>query len=207
MTIISDTVAQAFTATLDGVPFSCDSMKTFRLIVWAFFGLAPATHFWNRAMEYSFDGWSMTPAVVGKTLLDQTLFTLWCNVCTIIVVNWAERKPLSQVPGRLRACLWLLLKANWKVWGPTMLLVYAFVEEDLRPLVINFVSIGWQIFYLMLLRPPSAASKDKDIEEGVELAELLEPEVHTALGDRNAKSTSFTSLEPRVVTPGMVCSV
>ena len=31
--------------------------------------------------------------------------------------------------------------------------------------VINFVSIGWQIFYLMLLRPPSAA-KGKDIEEG-----------------------------------------
>ena len=59
MTLISDTIAQvngsfllelrelndgsqAFTATLDGVPFSCDSVKTCRLILWALFGLAPA---------------------------------------------------------------------------------------------------------------------------------------------------------------------
>jgi len=197
MTLISDTIAQAFTATLDGVPFSCDSVKTCRLILWALFGLAPATHFWNRAMEYNFHGWSMVPAVVVKTLLDQTLFTLFCNVFTVTVVNWAERKPLSQVPGRLRSSLWLLMKANWKVWGPTMVLVYAFVEEDLRPLVINFVSIGWQIFYLMLLRPPSAA-KGKDIEEGAELDQLVEPEVQ-AVANRKANGLKSDGLSQTAV--------
>lgn len=153
----------------------------------------------SRATYTWADGMWQVYAVVIKVLLDQTAFTLVCSVLTIAALTWAERKPLSQVPGRsqttvvfdsmcrwqsqaltfcrLRSSLWPLLKANWKahhmlpvisyhvicvcheielpslrenyspqcivsprygglqVWGPTMCVVYALVEEDLRPLV------------------------------------------------------------------------
>lgn len=174
MTTISDTIAQAFTATLDGVDFACDVAKTFRLVLFATLCMGPAVHYWNRLMEAIFHGYEPVMAVSCKVALDQTIFTLACNVSTIVALTWAERRPMSGVPGRLRTSLWPLLKANWKVWGPTMCLVYAFVEEDVRPLILNIVSIGWQIFYLTLLRPPTS-DKQKDTEyEGKALVELEE---------------------------------
>lgn len=44
--------------------------------------------------------------------------------------------------------------------------IHLHVAQTLRVLqVLNIVSIGWQIFYLMLLRPDTVG-KEKDIEEG-----------------------------------------
>jgi len=175
MTTISDTVAQAFTALMDGVAFSFDPVKTMRLVMFGAFYMGPAVHYWNRLMELLFSGWNPAAAVAIKVALDQTAFTLLCSVLTIAALTWAERRPMAQVPGRVRSSLWVLLKANWKVWGPTMVVVYAMVEEDLRPLVLNIVSIGWQVFYLMLLRPEA---KEKDIEQGEQAVLLKEVQVH-----------------------------
>lgn len=164
MTTISDTIAQAFTAALDGVAWKCDATKTTRLMLFATFYMGPSVHFWNRLMEAVFAGFDPVYAVTCKVALDQTAFTLVCNLLTIAALTWAERRPMSSVSGRIRTSIWPLMKANWKIWGPTMCLVYAFVEEDLRPLVLNTVSIGWQIFYLMLLRPPTAETKQKTLD-------------------------------------------
>ena len=113
-----------------------------------------------------------------QVVLDQSVFTVPSLMSTISAVTWAEQKPLEHVPARIRSQLWPLLKANWKVWGPTMCVVYAFVQEDLRPLVLNVVSIGWQIFYLMLLRePPKVAegSTCDDMEGALESSTTEQP--------------------------------
>ena len=150
---------------LDGVSFSCDVIKTWRLILFAMFVMGPGVHYWNRMLEYVFFGWNPLAAVLWKVALDQTVFTFASLTATIAVVTWAEQKPMSNVPNRIRNQLWPLTIANWKVWGPTMCLVYAFVQEDLRPLVLNVVSIGWQIFYLMLLREPPKGDMPKVSED------------------------------------------
>lgn len=168
MTAISDSIAQAFTAALDGVSLVFDFTKSFRLVLFAMTINSPAVHYWNRGVEVVFFGWDPTEAVICKVLLDQTIFTLFLLAWTIVALTWAEQRPMAAVPARMRAQLGTLYRANLKVWGPTMILVYAFVEEDLRPLVLNIVSIGWQVFYLMLLRAPdgNATTKEKDLEEG-----------------------------------------
>jgi len=127
--------------------------------------MGPGIHYWNRILEYCFFGWDPVHAVVAKVLLDQSLFTVPSLCSTVAAVTWAEQKALSQIPARVRSQLWPLLVANWKVWGPTMCFVYAFVQEDLRPLVLNVVSIGWQIFYLMLLREPPKSEMPKSSDE------------------------------------------
>jgi len=80
-----------------------------------------------------------------------------------------------------------------------MILVYGFVEEDLRPLVLNVVSIGWQIFYLMLLRDKPQLGKGHDNEpESVPDVELgLVDEIKTVSSARNhiiSKKTSEFSV-------------
>jgi len=156
LSVVSDVLAQK----LAGTPLSnlnLDSVRNQFIIGLLIRG--PLVHYWYKFMEYLFRrlGYSAaqqqeTPVVVGKVLLDQTVFSIPFNLLYFYAIGAMEGRPTSAVNEQVSREFMPLMIANYKVWPLVNLLNFKVIPPKLQVLFGNLVSIAWMSYVILSTR-------------------------------------------------------
>lgn len=126
----------------------------------AIFG--PAATLWYRVLQRRivFPG-RPNLEILGRVGADQIVFAS-CNM--FVFLNTMALLEGSDPREKLRSTYFSALKANWMLWPAVQFINFKYVPLDLRVLVVNIISLGWNC-YLSWIN--SAGKAPTDEEEGL----------------------------------------
>jgi len=119
-------------------------------------------HYWQDALSALFRrlgyptpaSQSTTPVVLGKLVLDQSIFASFNLAWFLYALGWLEGRPIAESHLKFRNEFFSMLKMNWRVWPLVNFVNFTYVPPQLRALVLNLVGVGWMVY---LVRAMAAA--------------------------------------------------
>lgn len=131
-----------------------DWARTSRAVIYGGIVFAPVGDKWykllNRVRVPYFD--SAVAKTVGQVVLDQAVFAPFVGIPMYYsVMTMMEGGDRSDIERKISDNWWRTLQTNWQVWPAVQAANFGFVPVQLRLLVVNVVSIGWNCYLLMVL--------------------------------------------------------
>jgi hypothetical protein len=99
-----------------------------------------------------------TPVVLGKLVLDQTIFASGNLLWFIYALGWLEGRTTAQSTLKIQADLFSMLKMNWRLWPLVNYVNFTYVPPALRVLTLNLVGIGWMVYLVRTMANAAAAA-------------------------------------------------
>lgn len=132
-----------------------DGARTLRATTYGALGFAPlATKWFGFVAKTHLGGASKFLNTIGRVALDQGIFApfvgipLYFSAMTVLETGTGGDVAL-RVKEKVTDNWYDTVLANWMVWPAVQLVNFAVVPVDLRLLVVNVVSIGWNCFLLL----------------------------------------------------------
>lgn len=153
-----------------------DLAATGRMALYGGCVFGPVATFWFRALErFIVVKRSRTFQMLARVTADQAVFAPVHLAVFLTSMSLLEGVN-PQI--KLQESYWPGLKANWSVWPIVQIFNFSIVPLDLRVLVVNVISLGWNS-YLSYLNTRSPIieneSEDDDEDEVVTIKPGVEP--------------------------------
>lgn len=139
---------------------SYDLARTLRAVIYGGIIFAPLGDRWYKILprvKMPFLA-HKSPRPVANTIarvgLDQLVFAPFLGIplyYTAMTLMELPSDPRLVIALKLKENWWSTLRTNWYVWPAVQMLNFGFVPVQLRLLVVNVVSIGWNCYLLMVL--------------------------------------------------------
>lgn len=143
-----DFIAQKIESRENSSPF--DGARSARAIIYGGILFAPFADKWYKFLNrIKFANPVLSTA--ARVAVDQGVFAPIVAVPAYFsAMGLMEGKSWEDIRKKLQLNWWPTLKANWSVWPAVQLLNFGFVPVNLRLLVVNLVSLGWNSYILMV---------------------------------------------------------
>ncbi|EEY61184.1 uncharacterized protein PITG_01436 [Phytophthora infestans T30-4] len=143
-----------------------------RTVIFTFLGgllISPVLHVWYGFLGSRLPGVS-TSAVAKRLALDQLGFAPTFLPIILSSVLTLEGHA-EDIPDKLRADWWPLMKANWVVWVPAQILNFRFVPGSMQVIFSNVVGLLWNSYlsYVSHSQVPKALPAEESGKERDEL--------------------------------------
>lgn len=134
-----------------------DLARTFRAVVYGGIIFAPLADKWYKLLPRIKIPVKSQPGLVNtmaRVFVDQCVFAPFIGIplyYSAMTVMENHPDPLAKIKTKMLDNWWNTLRTNWYVWPAVQCLNFGFVPVQLRLLVVNVVSIGWNCYLLMVL--------------------------------------------------------
>jgi len=105
----------------------------------------PSLHYWYKLLDTAVVG-NSTKAVIGKTVIDQTVFAPYIISLFFVSNSVLDGKSSEETVRKLKKDLLPTLYVNWTVWPLATLINFRFVPSDLRALYVSSVALVWNCY-------------------------------------------------------------
>lgn len=124
--------------------------RTLAVACFGFLYSGPSAHFWQKFMEYAFQGKRDLQTVLLKVLVDQSTYGPVCNVLFMAFASLVlEGRTMSFTARRIRTDFPAVQRNGWRLWPLAALINYKFVPVQFRVLFINVVALLWTTFLIL----------------------------------------------------------
>ena len=124
--------------------------RTLAVACFGFLYSGPSAHYWQKFMEYIFQGKKDLQTVLLKVFVDQTTYGPVCNILFMSFASLVlEGKSIGSTAQRIRKDYRAVQLYGWRLWPMAALINYKFVPLQFRVLFINVVALLWTTFLIL----------------------------------------------------------
>lgn len=138
-----------------------DYSRTLRAVIYGGIIFAPMGDRWYKIIDkVKFPNRSITPKTLRvydtilKVGLDQLVFAPFVGIplyYTMMTFFEFRPTPIQEAQRRIHVNWWETLKTNWLVWPTFQLFNFGLIPVQLRLLLVNIISIGWNCYLSYVL--------------------------------------------------------
>eukprot|EP00871_Galdieria_phlegrea_P003519 jgi/Galph1/4168/GphlegSOOS_G2846.1 len=142
-----------------GRPIHIDIFRTLRFTSFGMLIFGPCAHYWYQGLDRIFPK-PTTTSLVGKVVMDQTIFTPMAIVTIFSYISTLEGQTTAVLKQKIQQDFWTTLKANWMLWLPAQTINFRLTPPNYRVLFVNGVALIWNIY----LASASASPVTKELD-------------------------------------------
>lgn len=143
-----------------------DLTRTLRAVIYGGIVFAPLGDKWYKILakvKMPYLSHSKMANTIARVGLDQAVFAPFIGIPMYYsIMTMMEGGDGKAIETKMRKNWWHTLQTNWLVWPTVQAVNFGFVPVQLRLLVVNVVSIGWNCYLLMVMN-----DSEKHLVEGV----------------------------------------
>lgn len=144
-----------------------DWARAQRAVIYGAIVFAPLGDKWYKLLARVNVG-SKASSTVARVALDQCVFAPFIGIplyYSVMTYMEGHADAAQHIETKLRTNWWKTLSTNWMVWPVVQTLNFGFVPLNLRLLVVNVVSIGWNCYLLMVMNDKGHLVEDVTEEQ------------------------------------------